>query len=251
MVQSTGDGQPHTGDPGTNDLARALNEPAPSETSKGTTGGGADSQPTEPAQSTPRTYSEQEWDRRQSALDKQVAEANSRAARLTVEFETERAAFAEQSARAADDRMVEDGDLSRQEADQRSRERVDSLRAASELRQREENVLRMEARGEEVGRLAAAHDFAIKYGVDANVLLEDKTLTDPEKMEAKADKLSFAREREEFEATKRTGRPQERFDGGGGGVGNAGGAVADMDPLGKIRHALDHPPKGSTRNRSN
>lgn len=251
MVQSTGDGQPQTGDPAKVDLARALNEPAQNETPEGTTRQGADSKPEEPGQPTPRSYSEEEWNSRQSALDKQVAEANARTSRVLLDIQAERAASVEQYAKVADDRMVEDGDLTRQEADQRSQGRVQGLRNAAEMRQREENVLRMEAHGEEVGRLTAAHDLAIKYGVEAKVLLEDETLTDPEKMEAKADRIALAKEREDFESNTRSNGRQERFDGGGGGIGNAGGAVADMDALAKIRHALDHPPKNSIRNRSN
>lgn len=249
MVQSTGDGQPQTGDlNGIELVARALDEPALPETPEGTTRDGADSSSEEPRQ--PRTYSEQEWNSRQSALDKQVAEANARTSRLLLDVQGERQEAMERSARLEDERMVEEGDLTRNEANQRMTARSQSVRAATDMRQREENVLRMEAHGEEVGRLTAAQDMALKYGVDARVLLEDESLTDPDKMEIKAERLSLEREREELAAAKRGNAPQERFDGGGGSPGSSTGVVADMSAQEKIRYALDHPPRGNGRNRS-
>lgn len=257
MVQSTGDGQPQTGDlEGLELVTRALNEPEKTSPPKGTTDSGADIKPEEPESPTPRTYSENEFRSLQSSLDKRISdaeksaeEANARTARLVLDAQADRVQAMEAAARAADDRMVEDGDLTRQEANQRGQARVQSLRTATESRQREENLQRYEANLNDTGRRAQAFDLARQYGIEEQALLDDDTLTDPDKMEAKANRLSLDREREEFEATKREGRGEERFDGGGGSFGSATGVVADMSADEKIRHALRNPPKGSIRNR--
>jgi len=234
MVQDNGSNQPPSENPEALILEGARNDPLLGDGDGGTSTEGAGERPAA------RTYSETEWNARQSALDKQVVEQRNIAGRLAMDLTAEKIRGAEYLAQAADQRSVEDGDLSQGQANQRTQQRAVDTQSAIERQQALAGYEAMMAHGEEVGRITAATDFAAEFGVEAKDLLSDPSLTGPDAMRNKARELALERR----ENALRTGGLGESFDGGGGGSGAGPGALDSLSPAAKIAYGLAHPPKG-------
>jgi hypothetical protein len=239
MVQSNGDDfQLQSGGAGNEALEGAPSqEPQLGGNETGSSFDGAEGN--EPGEPRGRVYSEAEWNKRQSELDKQVHEFRGLASRAALELQAERARNTEIIARAQDARLVEDGDLTQSDANQRAYQRQTDAQTAHQRQQETEGHQRLMAHGEQLGRTIAAQDFAQEFGVDANELLADKSLIAPEHMRLKARELALdARENK-----VRAGGPQETYDGGGGGNGGGSGSIESLSPEEKVRYGLNHPPR--------
>ncbi|KKK99290.1 hypothetical protein LCGC14_2634240, partial [marine sediment metagenome] len=70
-----------------------------------------------------------------------------------------------------------------------------------------------------ISRLSYAIEYAQKYGVELEVLMGDKTLTTPEQMEFKAEKLKFDQDKADATGT-------DKFDSG-----QRGAASLDRDKM--------------------
>jgi hypothetical protein len=239
MVQSNGDDpQLQSGGAGNGALDGAPSqEPQLGGNEAGSSFDGAEGN--EPGEPKARVYSEAEWNKRQSELDKQINEFRGLAGRATLELQAEQARNVEAMARAQDARLVEDGDLTQADANQRAYQRQADLQLAQQRQQEVAGHQRLMAHGEQLGRAIAAQDYAQEFGVDVNELLADASLTGPDAMRLKARELSLdARENK-----ARAEGPQETYDGGGGGNGGGSGSVDNLSPEEKVRYGLNHPPR--------
>lgn len=236
MVQNNGDLQPQGGDSNVDLLAGASNDPQLGGGTSGVPGSGADGTPSEPA---PRTYSQAEWDSRGSALDKQVAEQRNTAGRIAMTLQAERAQVQENNARASDARAVEDGDITPQEAETRSRQRITDIQSNAERQRVTEGVQSMVAHGEEVARFTLAQELGREHGIPFQELLQAPN-QGPDRMAMLAERLAFDKEKNQF--ARNNGRP-ETYDGGGGGGGAGSGSIESMSPTEKINYGITHPPR--------
>jgi hypothetical protein len=240
MVSQNDNPQPQPGDNPLTTIAGALNESQPESDAGQSPAPGAEDASQEPSgKPGGRTYTEAEWNQRQSALDKQVAQANGRAARIAMELEVEVASSAENAVRSSDLRAVEDGDISQDQANQRAQQRQEEARTTQERRATAQAYQQLLNHGEDLGRIAAAEDYAKEFGVDSKELLADGALTSPDAMRLKARELALEK-REDAIKIETSG---EDYDGGGGGTGGGAGGFDNKDPMSMIRHGLANPPR--------
>lgn len=229
MVQNNGDNQSPGGssEPLILDGAREASQP----------GAGGDGGSTQGADDRPvRTYSEAEVASIQSALDRKISDANNISGRLAMELSAERAQRAEQMARVNDAQLVEDGELTQQDANARAQNRQNTAQQAKVMQQERAQLQEAYISTENSLRIVAATELAKEYGIEAKALLEDAAMT-PGQMENKARELSL----DKREAAL---NPRETFDGGGGASGAGGGALDNMSAEEKIVYGLAHPPRG-------
>ena len=232
MVQNNGDNQSPNGETEPLILDGARDASQPGEAGEGTSAEGAGDKPA-------RTYSEAEVASIQSALDKKIVEANNISGRLAMELTTERAQRAENTARAADARLVEDGDLTQEAANERARTRQVNMQQAQSIQQREAQLQQAYGQAEDSLRIVAADELAKEHGVELKALLVDPNMT-PQQMESKARELALDKREDAL-------KKSETFDGGGGASGAGSGSIANMSAEEKIAYALAHPPKAAKR----
>ena len=240
MVTKDDEIQPQIGDANWEPPQPGADSPQAVETPTDAPDGGAGAPKGGPETPTPRTYTQEEWQARESAKDKEAAHARQMAARLALDLQAARDENAESQRVIEDVRAVERGDLTEDEATQRSRQRMEDIRTASQRQRERQAHAQLMAHGEEVGRAVAAEDLSKEYGVDAVALLNDPALADPTQMRSKARELA-ADKREEALKARENG--DETYDGGGGGGGGGRANIDSMTPEGKIAYALAHPPK--------
>lgn len=228
MVQNNGEDQsPGSGsEPLILDGARQDSQPGAS--GDGGTTQGAGDKPV-------RTYSEAEVASIQSALDKRISEANNISGRLAMELTNERVARAENAARAADAKLVDDGELSQEGAVERAKSRQTLTQEALSLQQERAQLQEAYVQTEDKLRIVAADELAREHGIDRRALLSDATMT-PQQMENKARELALDKREASMQRS-------ETFDGGGGAAGAGSGSLDNMSPEEKIAYGLAHPPR--------
>jgi hypothetical protein len=187
-----------------------------------------------------KSYTQAEWANREKELitttaakDREIATSRQLLASQALEKQAQEAATREANARAVDAEAVEDGDITTEQAQQRS------LRRENERQEQDRSNRTLEAtraasdqimeKAEQAGRTLAAQDYAKEYGVDAGVLLKDSSIKTPEQMENKAMKLSIAKNK------------GERFDSGQ--MGSRSVDVEKMSAMEKITAGLKAPAK--------
>ena len=178
-----------------------------------------------PITKAPRTYSEDEWKRHEaeitSAKDKEIQEHKTQLSRLHMQQRINQLVTQERQAQANDRLAVENGTISPEEAEQRSRARAETTRLS-------QVVDELKPQAEQLGRIQMANDLAKtykdRYGVtiDPDVLIKDKGIKSPTEMIQKASDLALSSKNEELKAYKNPKKP-EVFDGGPGT--NGGGAT--------------------------
>jgi hypothetical protein len=187
------------------------------------------------AKSEERTYSQEEVSAMQATADRDKDVYAKALTQYALNDEIRKMQEQENYKAQEDQALVDEGRLTPALATQRSQERVELRQKESQSRQREQEI---NSKGEALGRIMAAQDFAKKYGVDSDVLIKDPSLTAPELMEAKARQLSLDAREEKLKGT-------ESFD-----TGQKGGRstpMSDMSGAEMIRHGLNHPPKGQPK----
>ena len=203
-------------------------------------GAGADVQPGAEEQPQARTYSEAEWKAQQDAFgaeraarDKALSSSHALLARQAMETQVERA---ERKFQAEDQQAVEYGELTQEEARRRPQQRYAEWQQAVREQQ-------LDAREDALGRAAAAQDYGKEFGVDPQLLLDNKALGDPGEMKKYAKTLSqmSARERA-LDKREKALKGNENYDSGQ--LGSLGGLTVDkMSPEEKIQYGLNQRPR--------
>uniref|UniRef100_A0A6M3J1Q5 Uncharacterized protein n=1 Tax=viral metagenome TaxID=1070528 RepID=A0A6M3J1Q5_9ZZZZ len=177
-----------------------------------------------------RTYTQDEWAKRESALNKQSAELQKRLAQTSMELEIQRQTSLETTQRAKDLKEVEDGVISQTEAEGRQRMRESQKQQNQVLYQQSTTLRQMAQQAEDIGRILAAQDFGKKYELtpeQTNELLSNTDIKSPAEMEARAANLALDKVKGEVQKNKEA---PEHFDKGQ--VGTAGkGAPSDEQIL--------------------
>ena len=143
----------------------------------------------------PRTYTEQQWTERDSARDREVAEARRIAGEQALQAEIARAEAFEAQAQSKDRQAIDAGEITEAEAQQRQQTRIETWQQDMSRRQRmaQEDKARRDFDTEAYVklRIIVADDLATKYGVSRNDLLKDKSLTNAGVMEIRARELKI------------------------------------------------------------
>lgn len=181
----------------------------------------------------PRTYSEEEWAKRQSTMDQALAASNQRVVQLTSQAQIDAAKATEDLALAQDHQAVEGGEITEAQAAQNATRRRQEAARQWETNQQLAVAQQAIAQGEQASRILVAQKLGKKYGVDAEALMNDASLTSGELMELKASNLKTERLETEAKAAK---TPTEIFDSGL--LGSMGSSVDSMSPEEKILYGL-------------
>jgi len=123
-----------------------------------------------------RVYSQKEWSERESAKDKEASDLREQVSQLAMKAQIAEATKLESEARTKDQKDIDDGKITEDEARQRQQYRQADAQ--------------MQPKREQMGRLMAAQDFGDKYNINPFELLKDKSLKTPDEMEAKAKQMS-------------------------------------------------------------
>lgn len=130
-----------------------------------------------------RTYSEDEWSKRESEKDKELAAYRQTLAQLNMQAQIQEATRFEQEAAAKDKTQVEQGLMTDEDAKSREqlrREQVQVHLAGQSLRAEQESI----------AKFRVAHEIAKEYGIAVDDLLNDKNINVPVDMVKKAASLS-------------------------------------------------------------
>ncbi len=143
----------------------------------------------------PKTYTEEEVKQREaqitSKLQAETAQAREHASKLALAQQVQALAQAEQQAQSKDQQEVTNGVITENEAAQRRDQRIHALQSQAQSARMQQALQAQAAQGEQLGRVLMAQDVAKEYGVDADVLLKDTTITTPLQMVQKAAKLAL------------------------------------------------------------
>jgi hypothetical protein len=186
--------QLHAGDTAVTDQAQESQTSQPSETAE-IEQPGADTKSTEtPKETTPKpeakvepkkTYTAEEVAQIQQKKDAEIAEHQRRLAELTLRQQIGEMQRQEQLAQVNDQKEVESGAITQQEAVGRKELRAKSVQLNQMIQQ-------LTPQAEILGRIACANEMAKEYGISAEDLIADKTLASPQMMERKAAKMALA-----------------------------------------------------------
>jgi len=166
----------------------------------------------------PRTYTQDEWSKRESAKDKEIAQIRNQVAQLAVQAEVRQIQHAEAIAKARDQRDVDEGTITTSEASQREQARQQATQQQMTVAQQQQQLRQMSLQTEQYGRVLAAQDFGKEYELSQEQiteLLKDEDIRTPGDMKAKAATLAYEREREEKKKSKETPKYDQGQKGGG------------------------------------
>jgi len=155
--------------------------------------------PVEPAK--PRTYSEDEVRKIQHDSDQQAAQLRQVLGRLSMQQQIQQLQQQEGQAQAQDRQEVEAGNITEQQAQQRSQQRIDYVRLQGVLNQQR-------TEGEQNARILVAQKISQEFGVPIESIIREP---DPYAMERKAAKLVIKQKDDEIRKAK--SKP-ESFDKG-------------------------------------
>lgn len=123
-----------------------------------------------------RTYSQEEWSKRESEKDTEISTYRNVASQATMQSQIIQQQQAEFAAQAKDKSDVDQGLITETEVTQRQQGR--------------QKTAQMQPGMEQMGRMAAARDFGERYGVNPYELLSDQAIQTPQQMDAKAKQLA-------------------------------------------------------------
>ena len=168
-----------------------------------------------------------------SKKDETISALRDQAAQSALQAQIDALESENRNADIADSREVDSGEMSAEEAIQRSHQRQDAAKEKAQSLQQQS--LAQEANETDyvnsalLARFSYAQEFAQEFGVDADVLMGDKAITSPDEMRLKARELSL--DNREAEATG-----TERFDSGQRGAISSD--LENMSALEKVRAGL-------------
>ncbi len=171
-------------------------------------------EPVKPAPAPARSYTEEEVRRITSTTQQEAARDRQYATRLAMEQQIGQLQAAEQQARNKDKGDVDSGIITESEAQQRAQTRYQYLVTQAQAAQMEGYRKQQESQLEQYGRVIMAKDLAEEYGVNADELLKDKSVTTPIQLQKKAADLALKSVREQLRKARTS---PESFDRGPGG----------------------------------
>ena len=166
-----------------------------------------------------RTYSQEEWSKRESAKDTENAQLRNQLAQASMQAEIRQMQQAEAQAKAKDLKEVDEGLITSSEATQRAQARTQQAQQYQTMVQQHQILRQMAQQTEGFGRVLAAQDFGEEYELTTEQiteLLSDKNIKTPGDMKAKAANLALEKMRGELKAQK---EQPEKFDQGQKGGG--------------------------------
>lgn len=179
-----------------------------------------------------RIYSQEEWSKRESAKDREIAQIREQMAQVSMQAEIQKMQRAEIQAKAQDQKEVNEGTITPSDAAQREQARTQQGQLQQKIVQQTQMLRQMAEQSEQYGKFLASQDFGKKYDLtpeQVTELLEDKELKTPGDMEAKAASLALEKVRGELKKSK---EKPEKFDQGQKG----GGEVLTEDKKLKKRY---------------
>ena len=195
------------------------------------------SQPTEPTEEQPlgteetqkveetpkpaRTYTQEEWSKRESAKDKEIAQYRAQMAQLSRQAEISQMQQAEAVAKSKDQREVDEGLITVSEASQREQARNQQKSQQQTIIQQQQILRQMAQQGEGYAKVLAAQEFGKEYELtpeQITEILDDKELKTPGDMRAKAANLALEIVKGELKKTKEKPEKFDQGQKGGGGV---------------------------------
>jgi len=170
------------------------------------------------AETQKRTYSQAEFDKHKSALDKQVAgkeEMISELRQALADTTRQSAVAQERFARERDRLALDNGEITSSDLFQRQADREKEQEDAVQTKETQSSQAQEAAMLQQAGKVMAALSIGKEAGIDPNLLIDDATLNDVPMMELRARELRL----EQAEADK---PGQESFDSGRGTAATAG-----------------------------
>lgn len=176
-----------------------------------------------------RSYTQKEWSEREAAKDKEIAEHRKSLAAQALQAEIREAQYAEAHAQTTDRQKVDAGEITTEDAQQRSQQRFQAWQQQQIWRQQQDALHHAAVAVDDGLRILAAEKMAKQYGVEAKDLL-DPPFTDADKMKARAVELAWEATKAELKAAKAGGG--EVFDSGqmGGGGKSEEQALREIYP---------------------
>lgn len=124
----------------------------------------------------PKTRTEEEWRKRESAKDAEINTYKTAASEAAMQAQIAAQEKAEATAKAKDQNDIDQGLITQAEAKQREQAR--------------QRAIAMQPQMEQMGRMMAAQEFGGRHGVNPFDLLSDQSIKTPQQMEAKAKELA-------------------------------------------------------------
>ena len=181
---------------------------------------------TDPATSTSPGVTAEFLQQQLSKKDETISALRDQAAQSALQAEN-------RNADIADSREVDSGEMSAEDAIQRSHERQDAAKEKAQGLQQQSQEQEANAtdyvNSALLARFSYAQEFAKEFGVDPDVLMDDKGITSPDEMKLRARELSLDSREAESTGT-------ERFDSGQRGAISSD--LDNMSALEKVRAGL-------------
>lgn len=178
----------------------------------------------EKAPPAPRVYSQEEWSKRESEVQKQVTEANTRLSELTLQHQIADLERDEASAQTRDQKLVDEGEITQVEAVKRREERSQERQEKADTARTKQIAIGIRAEAEQLGRILAARDFGKQYRLtedEIDQLSRDRTLDSPAAIEAKAANLALEKTQGKLKTAEQTRQQFDQGQAGSAGSGNA------------------------------
>lgn len=190
-----------------------------------------------------RTYTQEEWSKRESAKDQEAAQLRDALARQAMQSEITKAQQVEATAQAKDRQDVEEGTITQDEASRRSQARAVQRQTEMNILRQQQVASQMYQQTEMYGRVLAAQDFGKQYGLNdeqVKEILTDMELRTPDAMRAKAADLAYERER------GKSTMPKPVYDSG---VLGTSGGTSDLSGLSALdrKNARERGPYSSRK----
>ena len=174
-----------------------------------------------------------------SKKDETISALRDQAASSALQAQIDSLESENRNADIVDSREVDSGEMSAEEAIQRSHERQDTTK--EKVQGLEQQTQEQEANATDyvnsalLARFSYAQEFAKEFGVDPDALMDDKGITSPDEMKLKARELSL-----DSREANTTGT--ERFDSGQRGATSSD--LDNMSALEKVRSGLSNRRRG-------
>ena len=194
---------------------------------------------TDPATSTSPGVTAEFLQQQLSKKDETISALRDQAASSALQAQIDALESENRNADIADSREVDSGEMSAEEAIQRSHERQDTTK--EKVQGLEQQTQEQEANATDyvnsalLARFSYAQEFAKEFGVDPDALMDDKGITSPDEMKLKARELSL-----DSREANTTGT--ERFDSGQRGATSSD--LDNMSALEKVRSGLSNRRRG-------
>ena len=170
-----------------------------------------------------RTYTEAEWAARETSRGNEVDTLRRQIVGLATRVGQEQEQATESAARSADQKAVDDGEITQAEATARGERRATEGRVRQDFEATKRELAQMRAEAYVVGKALYASHLAADLGIDEAVLIKDESLTNQREMLVRARELAM-------EKREAASKGTETYDKGPAGS-RAGGSKRYVDLL--------------------